>query len=262
MTVRAHHQPTAGIHPRDATLDRPALSVACAGTQRMSALGVLTGALLTRWHGKCDPTPTQRTANLGTIVGFVRSQFVWSCFGPTAGARDTNRPHRRFSQGAFVWVCTVHVQANGYTGAINHDHHLRAVANLCLAYTSAPLFAGKTLPSSNACAHARLPSASSWRKRVRQMRSHVPSYDHSCHRRQQVLGDPYSFGRSAQALPMWSTYRIPFSVRRSSLRGRPRARRFLGMSGSITVHWSSVRSCLLTPLIRAHVDIFEIGSMR
>jgi hypothetical protein len=33
------------------------------------------------------------------------------------------------------------------------------------------------------------------------------------------------------------------------LRGRPRARGFLGMSGSITAHWSSVRSCLLIPLL-------------
>ena len=248
MTVIAHHQPTAGVHPRKATLDRPAVSVACAGTQRTSARGVLTGAPLTRWNGGFAPTPTQRTANLGAIVGFVRSQFVWSCFGPTAGARDTNRPQRRFSQGVFVWLCTVHVQANGDTGAINHDHYLRAVADLRFADTSAPFFAGTTLPSKNACAHSRLPSASRRLRRVRQMRSHVPSCDHAGHRRQQVLGDPSSFGRSAQAQPVWSTDRMPFRVRRSSLRGRPRVRGFFGMSGSIIAHWSSVRSCLLIPL--------------
>lgn len=45
-----------------------------------------------------------------------------------------------------------------------------------------------------------------------------------------------------------STDTILFSVRRSSVRGRPRVRCCFGMRGSLTAHWSSVRSWLLIPL--------------
>ncbi|MEM2129727.1 MAG: hypothetical protein QXZ70_03920, partial [Candidatus Bathyarchaeia archaeon] len=41
-----------------------------------------------------------------------------------------------------------------------------------------------------------LPSASSWLKKMRQIRSHVPSCDHSFKRRQQVVSEPYSGGKS------------------------------------------------------------------
>ena len=248
MTIIAHHQPTIRVHPREAPLDRPAVLIACAGTQRTPALGPLTIAPLTRWHGGCDPTPTHVAAQRCTVIGVIRHHFVWSRAGPAASAWHPNGPHRRFSQGAFVRVCARHVQADGHTSAIYHDHHLGAFADLRCASASAPFFAGTKLPSRNARAHSSLLSASRRLRSVRQMRSHVPSCDHACHRRQQVLGEPYSLGRSAHAQPVWSTYRIPFSVRRSSLRGRPRARGFLGISGSITAHWSSVRSCLLIPL--------------
>ena len=248
MTSRRRHQPTAGVHPREAALDRPALSGACANTKRTSTFGLLTVAPLTRWNGGFDPTPTQVAAKRCTVIGCICHHFVWSRSGPAAGAWHTNGPQCRFSQGAFVRLCARHVQADGHASAIDRDHHLGAFADLRFADASAPFFAGTTLPSKNACAHSRLPSASRRLRRVRQMRSHVPSCDHAGHRRQQVLGDPSSFGRSAQAQPVWSTDRMPFRVRRSSLRGRPRARGFFGMSGSITAHWSSVRSCLLIPL--------------
>ncbi len=214
----------------------------------MPTRGLLTVAPLTRWNGGCVPTPTQVVAQRCTVIGVIRYHVVWSRAGPAASAWHPYGPHRRFSQGTVVRVCARHVQADGHASAIDHDHHLGAVADRRFASANAPWFAGTTLPSSNTRAHASVPSAARRLRRVRQMRSHLPSCDHACHRRQQVLGDPSSVGRSAQAQPVWSTDSIPFSVRRSSLRGRPRVRCCFGMSGLITAHWSSVRSCLLIPL--------------
>src|SRR5690606_11268081 len=127
-----------------------------------------------------------------------------------------------FRQRQFVRLGTVHMQSNGQAAAIDHHHHFRAFTDLRLAYSIAPFLAGTTLPSKMACAHSSFPSVSSWLRKVRQIRSHVPSSDHSFNRRQQVLSEPYSRGRSSQAHPVFSTYRMPFKVRRSSLRGRPR----------------------------------------
>jgi hypothetical protein len=81
--------------------------------------------------------------------------------------------------------------------------------------------------------------------RARQINSQVPSSDHWLNRRQQVVDDPYSAGISCHAQPVLRMYRMPFSVRRSSARGRPGPGLRLGISGSITAHCSSVRSCLL-----------------
>src|SRR5690606_40365420 len=70
--------------------------------------------------------------------------------------------------------------------------------------------------------------------------------------------EPYSRGRSSHAQPIFSTYRMPFNVRRSSLRVSSTLRLFFGMSGSSTTHCSSVSSCLdrkSTRLNSSHVKI-------
>lgn len=146
-----------------------------------------------------------------------------------------------------MWLRAVHIQPDGQTAAIDHRHPFRAFADLRLAYAIAPFLAGTKLPSRKVCAHSNLPSASNRLRKARQLLSHVPSCDHSFSRRQQVRSEPYSPGTSSHAQPVFSTYSMPFNVCRSSLRGRPRLLRCLGMSGSSTAHCSSVRSCLLMP---------------
>jgi hypothetical protein len=75
----------------------------------------------------------------------------------------------------------------------------------------------------------------------------VPSRDHVLNRRQHVAGEPDTRGTSSQAQPVFSTTRMPLSVRRSSFRFRPGPGFCLGIKGSMMVHCSSVRSCRLIP---------------
>jgi hypothetical protein len=142
---------------------------------------------------------------------------------------------------------TVHMQANRQPVTVSHHHHFGAFDHLGLAYSRPPFLAGTKLPSRNACAHSILLWASNSPSRVRQIRSQVSLALHSLRRRQHVVGEPYSRGMSSQAQPVLSTCKMPLRLLRSSARGRPRLVCFLGMSGSITVHCSSVSSCLLMP---------------
>ncbi len=183
------------------------------------------------------------------IIGFVCHQFFRSRLGTATFARNRGGLQRWFGQCQFMRLGTVYIQANGQaTAAIDYRHHFRAFADLRLACSIAPFLAGAKLPSRRACAHSSLPAASRWLREVRQIRSHVPSSDHAFNRRQHVLSEPYSRGRSSQVQPVFSTYKTPFNDRRSSLWGRPCFACLLGMSGSITAHCSSVKSCLLMPL--------------
>ena len=90
MTIIAHHQPTIRVHPREPLLDLPTVLLACAGTQWMPALGTLTVAPLTSWHGGCDPAPTQGAAHRGPVIGGIRHHVVWSRSGPAAVAWHPN----------------------------------------------------------------------------------------------------------------------------------------------------------------------------
>lgn len=139
MTVRAHHQPTAGVHPTEPTLSVPALSGACTGTKWTPTLRLLAVTPRSRWHGGCATTTTQGMANIDAVIGVVCHHLVWSRCEPTAIAWNANGLHRRFSQRAFVWLCVVHVQADGYASAIDHCHHRRVVTDRCRASTIAPL---------------------------------------------------------------------------------------------------------------------------
>ena len=247
MTVITHHQATAVVHPAETAFNFPTLTVARSRADGATPLWLFALATLKGGNGRLDAAPTQLAPKICAVIGFVSHQFLRSCLRTSAFARNANRLQRRLSQREFMGLGTVHMQADRQTAAIDHRHHFRAFADLRLAYSIAPFLAGTKLPSKKACAHSSFPSASNWLRKARQIRSHLPSSDHSFNRRQQVLSEPYSPGRSSQAQPVFSTYRIPFKVRRLSLRGRPRFACFFGMSGSSTAHCSSLKSCLLIP---------------
>jgi hypothetical protein len=90
-----------------------------------------------------------------------------------------------------------------------------------------------------------LPSRSSVDSKVRQTESQTPACDHSSNLRQQVVGEPYSFGKSAHAQPVFKTYKMPFKHLRLSVRGLPRPYFCGGKSGSSSCHCASVKSCRL-----------------
>src|SRR5690606_41389784 len=113
-----------------------------------------------------------------------------------------------------------------------------------------PLFlAGTNRPSRKAWDHSIFSSASIRLNSARQIRSHVPSSDHGFNRRQQVVGEPYCRGMSAQVQPAFNTNRMPFRVFFGSVGGRPGAGCGLGYWGAIMSQWTSVSSCLVLILI-------------
>ena len=74
------------------------------------------------------------------------------------------------------------------------------------------------------------------------MAAHRPSLRQEVNRYQHVLPEPYRSGeRSSQRQPVERTYRMPFSVLRSSARGRPVCAG-VGMSGARSDHSLSLRS--------------------
>lgn len=244
-TLPAHDQPAAIVHPGERPLHYPAGLVQLSRLDRTSTFWFLPLTPLKGRNSRFDASPAQFTSKSTTIVGLVSRQRLRPGAWATLFLGHTNGLQRRIRQGDFMWLSAVQMQTNGQTMAIYHQHHLAALANFGLAYSGAPLFAGTKLPSRKACAHSSLPWASNLPSSVRQMSSQVPSSDHWLSRRQQVVDEPYSAGMSCHAQPVLRTYRMPLSVRRSSALGRPGPDFCLGISGSITAHCSSVRSCLL-----------------
>lgn len=247
MTLITHHQATAVVHPGEAAFDFPALAVALSGSDRATPLGMLSLPSFKGGDGRLNAARPQLASQLRTIKTFVRHQLLRSGFRTPALLRHTTGVEGRFGQRHFMRLSAVHMQAQWQTIAIYHRHDFAALADFGFAYSIAPFLAGTKLPSKKACAQTNFSSASSWLKSARQIRSQVPFSDHSFKRRQQVVSEPYSRGRSSQAQPVFSTYRMPFSVFRSSARLRPAPGFCFGMNGSMTAHCSSFRSCLLMP---------------
>lgn len=244
-TLPSHDQSTAIIHPSESSFDLPARLVQRSRFDWTTALGFLALAPLKGRNSHVDASLAQFTSKCATIIGLVSCQR----FGPSARTTSllwySDRLQRLIGQHDFMRLSAVQMQTNRQARAIYHQHHFAALADLGFAYSGAPLFAGTKLPSRKACAHSSFPWASSRLNKARQMFSQVPSCDQRLNRRQQVVDEPYSAGRSCQAQPVLRMYRMPLSVRRSSARGRPGPGLRLGISGSITAHCSLVRSCLL-----------------
>jgi len=219
--VIAYHQVTTVIHPAETAFDFPALAIRGAGSERATALRVLTRTPLESGNGRFDAPPAQGATKGSAIIGFVGDQLFGASFRASAFLRYADSPQGHLGQCALMRLGTSDMQTDGQAVTIGHHHHLAALADLGRAYSIAPFLAGTKLPSRKACAHSSFVCASSLLRKARQMRSHVPSWDHSFNRRQHVVSDPYSGGKSSQAQPVLSTYRMPLRVCRSSFRGRP-----------------------------------------
>jgi len=113
----------------------------------------------------------------------------------------------------------------------------------------APPFAGRLLLSRAARLQSIWSAAASRSSMARCNFFHTPRRCHSRRRRQHVTPEPYpsSVGSSFQGMPARSTYRIPFSVARSSTQGRPPfgCARCRGSSGATISHNLSVTSRLM-----------------
>ena len=118
-------------------------------------------------------------------------------------------------------VGAVQIQTDRHPVSIRYHHNLGSLAHLGFSNPVSPFLAGTNRPSRKAWDHSIFSSASIRLNSARQIRSHVPSSDHCFNRRQQVVGEPYCRGMSAQVQPVFNTYRIPFRVFLGSAGGRP-----------------------------------------
>jgi hypothetical protein len=220
ITLVAHDQAATIVHPREAPPHLPAVAITGAGSDRPPAFGTLPTACHRRDNG-LNPAPAQLLAKGLAVITSVGDQFPGPCPRAPAPLGHVDGRQGRLGQRAFMGACTRHMRPDRQPTAVGHYHHFRALADCGLADAGAPFFAGTKLPSRKACAHSSLPWASSWLNNIRQIRSQVPSRDQVWKRRQHVTGEPYMGGTSAQVHPIFSTKRMPLSVRRSSFRFRP-----------------------------------------
>jgi hypothetical protein len=168
--------------------------------------------------------------------------------GPAAsGSRNRDSAQCFFDERDFVGRGRVEVNSQRNTLAVAHHHPLCTLAAFSFSNTCAPFFAGANEPSANVSSQSSKPAASNSPRNFRQILSQTSCSSHLHNRRQQVLGDGKSFGKSCQRAPLRRTQRMPSRQSRSLAGGRPprRERLNLGRSGRIVSHCASVSSLLV-----------------
>lgn len=248
------NQSAAIVEPRKTSLDAPPLGVTdCRKTRRLTALSA--PFVLARWNTGFDSAPRQLTPEGSTVKTFVGNKLGHSGSGSSALLfSDGDGCQRAARQTNFVRLCVLAEQANGQSVSVGNKHYFAAFSNLGAPDVVAPFFDGTNEPSRKAAAHSILPARSSVASSVCQTASQTPACDHSSNRRQHVVGEPYSLGKSAHATPVFKIYKIPFRHLRLSVRGRPRLGFGCGKSRSSTCHCASVKSCrLIMPTILTQI---------
>jgi len=225
-------------------LDFPTFGVAAQST------AIVAGASTTSPAMRADQDNAalqQAPAQWITIVSAIGNDAQRPALGsPSPCARHRNARQSRFGQGYFRWTGRDQLTSQRNTLAVCHHHPLRTFAAFGFTHAEPPFFAGAKLPSKNTSLQLSLPLASSCPSKPRQIFNHTSRFSHSCKRRQQVLAEGYSLGRSRQRAPLRSTQRMPSKTKRSSLRGRPRRRPRpgLGRSALIRCHCLSLSKVL------------------
>lgn len=248
------NQATTIVEPRETPFDAPPLGVTCRRkTRRLSAFSAPFVFALR--NAGFDAARRQLAPEGGTVKTFVGDQLLHSGSG-TPAPLFLNSDGRQCAtrQSDFVRLCALAQNANRQTVAVSHQHYFAALSHFGASDSIAPFFDGTKEPSRKAAAHSILPSWSSDASSALQIESQTPICDHSSNRRQQVVGEPYSTGKSAHATPVFNTYKMPFKHLRLSVRGRPRPGLCCGKSGSITCHCALVKSCrLILPTILTQI---------
>ncbi len=214
--------------------------------------GRLTSIALMR-ADQFNPATFQTLSQRIAVVGSIRNQSS-RIFSRTATTfpRHGNLFDRRFQKLHFRRTGRVQVEAQRNSLAVNHHHPLRAFAAFGRSDTRPPFFAGAKLPSANASDQSSWPFSSNCPRKARQTRSQTPCSSQSRSRRQQVLAEGYSLGKSCHRAPVRRIQRMPSNTRRLSTGLRPPLcdRLNSGSNGSIFTHCSSVnnfRFAMATP---------------
>jgi len=184
-----------------------------------------------------EPSP-QRVA----VVAFVGDYTHRLLAGPAAPAGHRDVFQGGLQQRHFRRTGRVQVVSERNTLAVDHHHPLRTLSTFGLSDAGAPFLAGAKDPSAKVSAQSSWPFSSSSPRKARHRSSQTSCSSQSRSRRQQVVGDGYSGGKSFHRAPLRSTQRIPSKTRRLSTGLRPPFRDGLnfGSNGSIFAHWASV----------------------
>lgn len=194
-----------------------------------------------------DAAVVEPRAQALAVVSAVTDEAIRILARPAAtDTRHANRFQRRLDERDFGRGRRGDMYSQRKTLAVDHHHPLRTLAALGFSDVRAPFFAEANEPSTNACSHRMRPRASSWPRKARHMRSHVPSSSHCRNRRQQVDPLGYPSGTSRHRAPVFNTQRMPSTTSRLLTRGRPPRgdRRGRGRCGSILAHCASVSDTL------------------
>jgi hypothetical protein len=191
-------------------------------------------------------TPEPPAEPLAVVTAVANQALGVLARPPATDARHANRLQRRLDERDFRRGRRGDMYSQRNTLAVDHHHPLRTLAALGCSDVGAPFFAEANEPSTNACSHRIRPRASSWPRKARHMRSHVPSSSHCRNRRQQVDPLGYPSGKSRHRAPVFNTQRMPSTTSRLLTRGRPPCgdRRGRGRCGSILAHCASVSDTL------------------
>jgi hypothetical protein len=245
MPLVSHHQPAEVLQPSDGAFDFPASLVAPELTSVLGFDSFVAAIGADQLDAASLESCTQGIVVGGPIVNQSLRILSWPA---SARPGDGDLRECRLDQRAFVRRRRGKLDSERHTLAVCHHHKLCTLAAFGLADFGTPFFAEANVPSANTSCQSSWPASSSSDRNARQIDNHTPASSHSRSRRQHVVAEGYSRGRSFQRAPLRSTHRMPSITSRSSIRRRPPRGdgESFGNTRSILAHCASVSSRLAT----------------
>src|SRR5499425_1142211 len=240
-TIVANDQSAKVAQPSQGAFHFPAPSVTA---QCATALPTRLSAVPTMRCDQLDASCRQPLAEWVAVIGAIGDHPLgFLAWPPTAASPGyPDRSKRFFREPRFVRGCREKLLSQRKTLAVDHHHPLRALAPLGFSDFRAPFLAGAKLPSRNDSLQLSCSRWFSSARNARQMVSQTPCSSQSRSRRQHVVGEGNSSGKSHQRAPLRRIHKMPSSTLRSSFGGLPPWGRFgrFGSKGPIFSHWASV----------------------
>ena len=214
--------------------------------------------LLVRAHGNngADRAPAKPISDAPIAVSLVAGDGGRASARRPERLRNTHRFHEGFELRRLVTLSRRHFDGKWQAVTVSDqvefgpESAARAAQRVVFGlfrppFSPAPAadrLARTLLPSTHHMSQSMRPSASSRICKASKMRSHVPSLLHRFDQSYTVCHGPKRSGRSRQGAPVRTIQRMPSTIVRRSLRGRP-VDFSAGIMGSMIDHCSSVSAC-------------------
>ena len=243
QAIVANDQSAKVTEPREGAFHFPAPSVAPQRSPILLArLAAVPAVRCDQLDSSCRQPFPQRVTVISTIGNDTPGFLPW----PPAAMLPAYADGREcfFREPRLVRGSRVKLLSQRNTLAVDHHHPLRALAPLGFSDFRAPFLAGAKLPSRNDSLQLSCLRWFSSARNARQMVSQMPCSSQSRSRRQHVVGEGNSSGKSCQRAPLRKIHKMPSRTLRSFAGGRPPCRdlRTGGSKGRIFSHWASVSS--------------------